>query len=215
MMKHYKIFLLLFFFSNVIYAQDFELQNGDLIFQEACGSNLGNSIKQVTSSIDNYEFTHVGIVCIDDKDSIFVLEATHPEVVLTPISAYLYPKDIEDCYPKSVVGRLKDEYQPLITKALEKGLLLLGKDYDYGFVLGNDKYYCSELVYEILKEANQGEEVFPLNVMTFKSSKTGETAKGWIEYFEKHNLPIPEGKLGINPGAMSRSDVISIVHYFE
>lgn len=214
--KRYTLFVLFLFLSTSIYAQDFKLQNGDLIFQEACASDLGNSIKLVTNSIDSYEFTHVGIVYIDDKDSVHVLEATHPKTVLTPISEYLYKKDEKGCHPKSVVGRLKDKYQPLITKALAEGFLLLGKDYDYGFVLGNDMYYCSELIYEIFKRANQGEDVFPLNIMTFKSQDSEEISPGWIEYFSKHGLSlIPEGEYGINPGAMSRSDVISIVHYFD
>lgn len=209
------ISVLCLFSANAIHAQDFKLKNGDLIFQEACASSLENSIKQVTSSIDNYEFTHVGMVYIDNKDSVFVLEATHPKVTLTTISNYLYPEKSKDCYPKSVVGRLRAEYQPLITKALEEGFRLLNKDYDYGFVLGNDRYYCSELIYEILKRANNGNDVFRLNVMTFKAHDSQETTQGWIKYFETHRLPIPEGELGINPGAMSRAEIISIVHYFD
>ncbi|MDL2230933.1 hypothetical protein LJB75_00780 [Bacteroidales bacterium OttesenSCG-928-L19] len=140
------------------------------------------------------------------------MEATMPEVRLTPLSEYLYPKNQKECYPKSVVGRLKDEYQNIISKSLEIGMTLIGKEYDYGYVLNNDQYYCSELIYEILKQANNGEEVFPLNIMTFKSSDTGETTKGWIDYFNQRGLPIPEGEEGINPGAMSRSEVIDIVH---
>lgn len=212
-MKEYIIILFLLFSADA-FAQDFKLKNGDLIFQEACPGISGNPIKEVTSSIENYQFTHVGMVYIDDKDSIFVLEATTPEVALTPLNEYLYPEEHKGCHPISVVGRLKQAFQPLIPKALESGLALTGKAYDYGFVLNNDKYYCSELVYEILRQANGGEEVFPLNVMTFKSQDTNETAKGWIEHFNKHGLPIPEGEVGINPGAMSRCDVLEIVYCY-
>jgi len=200
---------LLFCNPDICYAT--KLQNGDLIFQEDCPDDMENSIKQVTNSIENYQFTHVGIVYIDEKDSVFVLEATTPKVVLTPLYEYLYPEKAKGCYPVSVVGRLKQEYQHLIPEALEIGFALIGKDYDYGFILDNDKYYCSELVYEILKQANDGKEVFPLNVMTFKLKETGQTANGWIEHFKKHNLPIPEGESGINPGAMSQADIIQII----
>lgn len=194
--------------------EEFKLQSGDLIFQEACVGDADSTIKEVTSSIENYNFTHVGIVYIDDRDSVYVLEATRPVVKLTPIREYLYPNTESGCFPKSVVGRLTSDYQTCIPQALEIGLTLLGKEYDDGFVLGNDKYYCSELVYEILKDANGGIPVFPLNVMTFKSQTMGETTKGWIEYFDKYKLPIPEGELGINPGVMSRSDAITIIHYY-
>lgn len=193
---------------------EFRLQNGDLIFQEACPSNLENSIKAVTTSIDDYQFTHVGIVYIDENEDVFVLEATRPQVKLTPLNEYLYPEKYKDCYPKSVVGRLKAAYQPLIDDALREGMLLIGKAYDYGFVLDNDKYYCSELVYDILKKANDGKDVFPLNTMTFKSKETGEITQGWKDYFDYLNLPVPEGEPGINPGAMSRSEVVDIVYSF-
>ncbi|MDH6356527.1 YiiX/YebB-like N1pC/P60 family cysteine hydrolase [Parabacteroides sp. PF5-9] len=209
-MKYYMAIILLSLFVDSR-AEVFQLKNGDLIFQEACTGDTENTIKQVTSSIGTYQFTHVGIVYIDSAGAVFVLEATTPKVTLTPISEYLYPDD-EGCFPKSVVGRLKEEYQPLIPHALAIGLSFIGKEYDYGFILNNDAFYCSELVYEILKQANKGKEVFRLNEMTFKSPDTEETTVGWIDYFHKHNLPIPEGEAGINPGAMSRADVIEGVY---
>lgn len=211
-MKIY-IFIILFVIKLQVFSQDFKLKNGDLIFQESCSGQVGDAIKGVTTSICENKFTHVGIVYMDSKDSIYILEATTPKVALTPLKEYLYPQD-EECYPKSVVGRLKDEYLHLIPNALEYGITLLGKEYDYGYILNNDKYYCSELVYEILKYANSNQDVFPLNVMTFKSSDTGQIMNSWIEYFENRGLNIPEGELGINPGAMSRSDIIDIIHYY-
>lgn len=207
---------MLIILSLIIFPQDdFPLRNGDLIFQEACNGDSNNTIKSVTFSIDDYQFTHVGMVYIDRRDSIYVLEATRPKVTLTPLQEYLYPQDSRECYPKSVVGRLKGKYQTCIPQAIEEGFKLTGKDYDDGFIIGNDKYYCSELIYEILLKANNGIPVFPLNVMTFKSSETGEITEGWIEYFRKYNLPIPEGEPGINPGAMSRCEVIDILHFYQ
>lgn len=202
------------FGTLILKGQEFELRNGDLIFQESCQSDMGNAIKDVTKSIGEYRFTHVGIVFIDSKDSVYVLEATHPKVALTPLQEYLYPSNEKDCYPKSVVGRLKSEYQKLIPHALDIGFTFIGKDYDDGFILDNDKYYCSELVYEILKQANNGSEVFPLNVMTFKSPDTNEFTENWVQYYKKLKMPIPEGEPGINPGAMSRSEVIDIIYYY-
>ena len=195
-------------------GDDFKLQTGDLIFQESCTGSMGSAIKEVTTSVEEYQFTHVGIVYIDENDSIFVIEATQPKVAKTPLLEYLYPEDEKDCPPVSVVGRLKPEYQYCVPKAIEEGLSLIGKEYDNGFVLGDDKYYCSELIYEILLKAN-GKPVFPLNVMTFKSPETDQISPGWVEHFKKYNLLIPEGELGINPGAMSRSDVIEIIHRYK
>ncbi len=194
-------------------GDDFKLQTGDLIFQESCTGSMGSAIKEVTTSVEEYQFTHVGIVYIDENDSIFVIEATQPRVAKTPLLEYLYPEDEKDCPPVSVVGRLKPECQHCVPKAIEEGLSLIGKEYDNGFVLGDDKYYCSELIYEILLKAS-GKPVFPLNVMTFKSPETDQISPGWVEHFKKYNLPVPEGDPGINPGAMSRSEVIEIIHRY-
>lgn len=191
----------------------FTLQAGDLIFQESCkDGGVGQEIKAVTSSAESYAFTHVGIVYVDSCGTYYVLEATHPVVTLTPLEEFLYPFDMEGCTPRSVVGRLREPYRHCIPDALSKGLTLLGKKYDDGYILGNDEYYCSELVYEILKQANDGIPVFPLNTMTFKSAETGTFTPGWINYFKRLNLLIPEGEPGINPGAMSRSDVLELIY---
>ena len=192
-------------------ANDFEWRNGDLIFQEATGgSNTSRAIKGVTTSVGDYHFTHVGMVYIDEQDSIFVIEATRPRVALTPLSDYLHPPQ-KKTRPKSVVFRLKQEYRRCIPKAIEEGLKLVGKEYDDAYTLNDDKYYCSELIYEMLLKANDGAPVFHLNTMTFKSPVTGEFLPEWIEHYEKLGLPIPEGEQGINPGAMSRSEVVEII----
>ncbi len=215
--------MLILIFSSILFLlspssdenEDFSLQNGDLIFQESCSGDLGNAIKDVTYGVEGYNFTHVGIVWIDNStDSIYVIEATRPKVCITPLSEYLNPKE-EKCPPKSVVGRLKDLYQPLIPCAIIEAKKLVGKEYDHIFDLNNDQYYCSELIYDILLKANNNDAVFPLNVMTFKSKDTGEFSPNWIRHFEKLGVPVPEGEMGINPGAMSRqSDVLDIIHYY-
>jgi len=191
------------------------LQAGDLIFLESSVSDVENSIQGVTSSIGDYNFTHVGIVHIDSDDNIYVLEATPPKVKMTPLEDYLYPNDVDSKYPRAVVGRLKPEYWPLIPAAIEEGMKLFGRNYDYAYTLNDADYYCSEYIFDILKKANGGEDVFLLNEMTFKSSETGEITEGWLRYFEKLGVEVPEGQPGINPGAMSRSEVIDIVHFYE
>ena len=187
------------------------IRNGDLIFQEACGGNTEDAIKSVTSSAEDYNFTHVGMVCIQGGEA-YVLEATVPCVALTPIRDFLYP-ETDSCPPVSVLARLKPEYRKLIPEALRLGLGHLGKSYDYAYVLGDDRYYCSELIYQILKDANHGKEVFPLNVMTFCDS-TGRVLPAWEAYFKQHSAPVPEGEAGINPGAMSRSKVLRLLRSF-
>ncbi|MCX8744093.1 hypothetical protein J3U68_01530 [Snodgrassella sp. B3882] len=190
----------------------FHLQKGDLIFQEACDGGMNSAIKAATQGIEGYNFTHVGIVEQKNNGKYYVIEATHPKVRITPLQTYLHPKN--KCTPRSVVGRLKPPYLSLIEPALIQARLKVGKKYDDAFDINNDQYYCSELIYQIFKEANHGQEVFPLQAMTFKSKETGEFPPYWVEHFKKLALPIPEGQPGNNPGDMSRSNLIEIVHYY-
>lgn len=212
------IILSTFVFLTSFSTQDetnFTLQSGDLIFQESCNGDMGEAIKDVTAGIAGYNFTHVGIVSIDaTSNEVSVIEATHPLVCITPLEEYLHPQG-DRCSPRSVVARLKPEYRHLIPQALSETDKLIGKKYDDAFDLENDQYYCSELIYDILLKANNGTAVFPLNVMTFKSKETGDYSPNWVTHFGKLGIPIPEGKEGINPGAMSQqADVIDIVHYY-
>lgn len=206
------LFILLVSFLN--FNEDFKLQNGDLIFQESYLGTTTKAIKGVTSSAHNYQFTHVGIVYIDNNDSIFIIEATHPNVKMTPLSEYLYPSTDTESYPTSVVARLQEKYQKLIPNALSEALKLIGKEYDFAYDMNNDKYYCSELIYIIFEKANNGIPIFQLNPMTFKSDPQGEILLEWIEHFNKIGLPVPEGEPGCNPGGMSKSNIIDIVHLY-
>ena len=50
--------------------------------------------------------------------------------------------------------------------------------------------------------------------MTFINPKTQKTMDVWRDYYQKLNIEVPEGKLGINPGIMSLSNKIDIVHIY-
>ncbi|KES12289.1 hypothetical protein SASC598O02_000930, partial [Snodgrassella alvi SCGC AB-598-O02] len=56
---------------------------------------------------------------------------------------------------------------------------------------------------------------FPLQPMTFKSKDSGEFPEYWVKHFKKMGIPIPEGQPGNNPGDMSRSELLNIVHYYD
>ena len=117
---------------------------------------------------------------------------------------------------KVVVGRLKNEYQYMIPDAITYIQTdLNGKPYDYIFDINDDTYYCSEIIYEGLKKADNTQELFSLKPMTFNEPGTDIPFVHWVEYYEDLEHPIPEGELGLNPGGMSRSDAIEIIHVYE
>ena len=81
-----------------------------------------------------------------------------------------------DGNPKITIGRLKPKYKYLIKPALKKGRSLIGKKYDELFIINNDKYYCSELIYEIF--LNSDHNLFKLEPMTFKDPENNNFMKG-------------------------------------
>jgi hypothetical protein len=50
--------------------------------------------------------------------------------------------------------------------------------------------------------------------MTFKDPDTGRTLPVWQEYFSVLGVSIPEGRPGINPGGISRSPALTIIHTY-
>jgi len=191
----------------------FSLQAGDLLFQDSDCGPFCEAIEKVTTGYQGARLSHVGIV-VEQKGTLVVIEAISAGVVLTSIDSFLHRSLDENGNPKVLVGRLKEEFQPLVKEASQHAMTKLGKSYDDIFDIQNDAYYCSELVYESFLVANQGVDVFYLYPMTFKDPDSKETFGIWDSYFKKLNFTIPEGELGLNPGGISRSEKIKIVHAY-
>ena len=211
----YPIILFIFCSSFVqhISPNDFQLQTGDLLFQIAPSSGLSDAIAGVTSGKDNIPYTHVGIVSIED-DTVFVVEATPPEVCKTPVDTFLIRSATVAGKPLVSVGRLKPEYRASVPQALACAKNQLGKPYDFVYSPDNEAFYCSELVaVSFLNE--KGDPLFPSQAMTFRD-ETGNFPAYWLRHFEEYQTEIPEGCPGTNPGDLSKSEVIAIVYcYFE
>ena len=210
LLKLTKLYLLLFL-STPCLSQGplFEFNEGDIIFQDLDTSPLCEGIEKVTRGYKNMNFSHVGILTFINK-SAYVIEA-YEGVDTTKLSEFLLRSQKNEI-SKIAVGRLKKKYQKLIPDAIKHGKNLIGKEYDDEFSIYNDKYYCSELIYKIFLEANNNKPLFDLQPMTYKVN--GQTLDVWIDYFNKINEVIPEGKDGINPGGLSLSNKIKIVYNY-
>lgn len=196
-------------------ASDYIMRDGDLLFQDGDCGPFCEAIKKVTSGVDGLSFSHVGMAKKGRLGEWVVLEAISDGVVETPLDAFLSRNTDADGMPKVAVGRLKEEYNHLLPQALKNAEKYIGKPYDHLFDIDNEAYYCSELIYLVLKEANFGTEVFRLEPMTFVDPESGTTFPAWENYFKELGAKIPEKAPGLNPGSMSKSEKLIIFYPYS
>jgi hypothetical protein len=222
-MKNWLFVFLLFQISclNRSAQEDFQLQKGDFLFQDLDSSPLCDAIELVTPGYKGANFSHIGMVvelgdpyCINPDynyiDHVRILEAFPTRVRTIRVDSFLNRSLDNNGNPKVIVGRLKVKYTHAIFNAIEFANKQLGKPYDDEFLMKNKKYYCSELIYESFESDN----IFELQPMTFLHPETKDTLKIWKEYYSDLKAEIPQNKLGINPGIMSLSDKIEVVHVY-
>lgn len=111
------------------------LKEGDIVFQTSTSQQAPIIIVATHSP-----WSHCGII-IEKADGLYVLEAVS-SVKLTPYDQWV--KRGKGGIVK--VKRYTDE--PIKIKYKK----YLGRPYDTTFKFGNDKWYCSELVYDIYKQ---------------------------------------------------------------
>jgi hypothetical protein len=176
-----------------------KLQSGDLLFREKSSENISEAIDQVTQTSGATHFSHVGLVEVTDTGMV-VLHA-YPEggTCIVSLNEFLHPKGDS---VRVVAYRLKDEGLKAIPAAILKAHSMLGKPYNFSYILSDTAHYCSEFVYL----AFAGDSVFKLEPMTFKDPETGNFPAAWVEYYQKMGLEIPEGKPGCNPNGLAASE---------
>ena len=205
-MKKYFYLLLTILISC---TKTFKLQEGDLLFQDLDSSPLCDAIELVTPGYNGANFSHIGLVVLDN-DTLKVLEAIPPKVMITNLDDFINRSFDKNGNPKVIVGRLKKEFTNSISNAVSYSKSKLEITYDEVFLINNETYYCSELIFEAFEK----DSIFQLKPMTFLHPKTKDTLKVWKEYYSDLNTNIPEGNPGINPGIMSLSNKIEMVHFY-
>lgn len=196
--------------SNELAAK---LKTGDIVFQDLNCGDLCDAIETVTQGVNNRNFSHCGIV-MEQNGEVQIIEAIGDGVVSTPLDGFLKRSGDSIEIRNVLVGRLTNFNLNKIASAIEFACSLLGKPYDNIFTLGDDSYYCSELVYESFKHANNDQPLFLLNKMTFKDPTTNRYFPAWVEYYKSLDVMIPEGEWGINPGSISRDLNLTILEFY-
>lgn len=200
-------FLILLFFVSISCIKKEQFQEGDILFQDGNCGDFCDAIRKVTQGYQGKEFSHNGLL-MKEADDWFVLEAIGKGVSKTPLQDFLNRHVDDSGNPKVMIGRLKPEYRNLIPDAIEEAQKHLGKPYDSVFDFQNDAFYCSELIHFAFKDANDGEDLFSPQPMTYNDPDTGELFPIWDKYFSELGHEVPEGKPGLNPGGMSLEPVL-------
>ncbi|KFE99543.1 hypothetical protein IX39_02440 [Chryseobacterium formosense] len=178
------------------------LKNGDLLFVTAKESGLSGAINNVTQKQKKASFDHIGILQ-KDKNGTFVLHAA-PKGGSQKQNLKDFLKDQSDDGQKVVVYRLKPEFQNNIPEAIDTANSMLGKPYNFNYILDENSYYCSDYI----ERAFRKNHIFKLEPMTFIDPKTGKTNAFWEEFYAKKNLKVPESEPGCNPNGLAASDKI-------
>ena len=201
--------------------EEFQLQKGDFLFQDLDSSPICDAIELVTPGYKGANLSHIGMVvelgdpyCINPdynyNDHVKVLEALPNKVRITSINSFLNRSFDDNNNPKVIVGRLKAQHSHTIQNAISFSRKKIGMNYDDLFILNNDQYYCSELIYDAFLE----DSIFQLQNMNFLHPDNGDTLQAWIDYYSELEIEIQHNTLGIIPGVMSLSDKIEIVHIY-
>lgn len=173
------------------------LQEGDIIFQES-QSAQSQAIQLATGS----RYSHCGII-YKKGDNYLVYEAIQP-VQTTPLDEWI-ARGKDEHY---VVKPLKKADHVLTPQAIAKmkkvGSTMNGREYDLYFEWGDDRIYCSELVWKIYKEG-AGIEVGALQQLKdFDLSSPAVQQK----LKERYGSNIPEDEKVISPAAIFDSELL-------
>lgn len=178
------------------------INNGDLIFVEAKQEGLSGAINNVTQKDKASAFDHIGLIKKENKNYYVLHAAPKGGSQKELLNDFL--KSQSEGKRGIFLYRLKVDYQKAIPEAIEKAESMLGKPYNFNYILSEDSYYCSDFVERAFRTA----QIFKLEPMTFKDRKTGEFNAFWKTFYSKQNIEIPEGELGCNPNGMALSEKI-------
>lgn len=179
--------------------EELVLKNGDLLFLDQSIGNLSEAITAVTQTDKATNYSHIALVEKTDQE-IWVLHAA-PENGSERISLQDFLTYAKKDSSVVVTYRIKSDYVFNADTAVARAKKMLGKPYNYSYILTDTAYYCSDFVYF----AYAKDSIFTMNPMTFKDPETSEIHPTWITHYAEMGLEVPEGLLGCNPNGMAAS----------
>lgn len=222
MMKRF-CFFVLFLLSLLTGKSQAQVRTGDLLFVGlpldytlTDDTTMSGAISAATGNKNEVNYIHVAILEVDEQDRIWILDATLKHGVdRHPFDTFLVDFKLKDgSYPYMKVMRLKNKKDAGNAKMfVENAKKICGEGYDLYFLPGNDRHYCTELVYDSYITP-KGKHLFHAAPMNFKS-EDGTYPPYWVQLFQLIGQPIPQGEPGTNPNAMSKEKCLKRVGTLE
>lgn len=196
----FSIVFFVFILLSSCQTNDIRIQNGDLLLVGNSSGNLSKAIDKVTKTKESTNFSHIALVEKSGNET-WVLHAA-PKNGSERITLREFLENARQDSSEIVLYRIKKKYKPDFEQAISKAKKLLGKPYNFTYILSDTAYYCSDFIYHSFEK----DSIFKMNPMTFKDPETKEFHPTWIEFYKKQNLEIPEGQPGCNPNGMAASE---------
>ena len=177
-----------------------QVQEGDLVFQTS-GSAQSLAIQLVTHS----RYSHVGVVLFwHQRPYVFEAEKT---VRYTPLEQWMH-RGMGGHY---VVKRLKEAKSILTPTVIDRlhqvAASYQGRPYDLKFEWSDDRLYCSELVWKLMKQAAG------VRIGSLQSIKDFDLTNPLVqaELHERYGDHLPLNQYVISPAAMFQSPLLVTV----
>lgn len=181
-----------------------KVKRGDVLFRSSLDSTLSSSINKVTGGVG---YSHMGIADTLNGKIVVLHASPNGGVHRSSLRDFIREDGVSH---RVDVFRIDNPIRNDINSALIKGRSLIGEPYNFTYIVEDDGYYCSEYIYEIFKK----DSLFQLEPMTFKNPTSGDFDRGWVNYYRKLDMDIPEGKLGCNPNKMSKNRYLRYIFSF-
>jgi len=201
MQKILLILLMLLSSAGYSCSEEYQPQNGDIIFQTS-KSAQSVAIQRATKS----KYSHMGIVYTKNGQTL-VFEAIEP-VKSTPFGDWAARGEGRHYVVKRISNARKKLTPEAFERMLAVGKTFEGKHYDLYLEWSDDRIYCSELVWKIYKRA--------LNLEVGKLQTMGEfdlsdpLVKAKVR--ERFGPSVPKNETVISPAAIFASDLLVTVY---
>lgn len=165
------------------------LRKGDVIFTI---DPAEENISSLSKGYGGYSYYHCSLYIGDNQ----IIEAVAERgVILTDISKYNDKKNL--IARTSLLAEILDS---VVINAKK----FIGAEYNSLFLPDAEgKYYCSQLMHEVFKQANYGKSFFDKHQLNYIEEGQQEISKYWLDLYSKYGLDVPQGKEGSHPNNLS------------